>query len=108
MRKLPWAALGLLAAVAATNVVFVGCGSDDVAPIGEGTDGGDEGAVTPPDTGVDPGLDSGADGFITTIDGSRADSAVCTATGATCTKSSECCTANCNATSGTMCASNKG
>ena len=100
MRKLPWAALGLLAAVAATNVVFVGCGSDDVAPIGEGTDGGDEGAVTPPDTGVDPGLDSGADGFITTIDGSRADSAVCTATGATCTKSSECCTANCNATSG--------
>ena len=100
MRKLPWAALGLLAAVAMTNVVFVGCGSDDTAPIGETGDGGDEGAIVDPDTGTNPGLDSGADSFISTIDGSRADAAVCTATGAACTKSTECCTTNCDTATG--------
>ena len=42
MRKLPWAALGLLAAAAMANVVFVGCGSEDDSPIADVPDGGDE------------------------------------------------------------------
>ena len=101
MRKLPLAALGLLAAVAMANVVFVGCGSEGDSAIPD-ADGGDEGTVVNPnpDTGTNPGLDGGTDAFITTIDGSRADAAVCSATGATCAKSTECCTANCNATTG--------
>jgi hypothetical protein len=95
MRKLPWAALGLLAAAAMANVVFVGCGSEDDNPIVEGADGGDENANTS-ETG--PGLDSGTDGFITTIDGSRADAADCKLVAQTCASSGDCCSLNCNTT----------
>ena len=100
MRKLPWAALCLVSATAMTNVLFTGCGSES-DPVDETPDSGDpnnEGGNAP-DTSTPP-PDAGGDGFISTIDGGRADAATCTATGAACTKSNECCTANCNATSG--------
>src|SRR4051794_17957105 len=95
MRKLPWAALGLLAAAAVANVVFVGCGSEDEAIV-DTSDGGDEGSVTP-DTGITP-VDSGTDGFITTIDGGRADAADCKLVAQQCSTSADCCSANCNTT----------
>lgn len=95
MRTLPWATtLAVVAAFAALNVVFTGCGSEeptsDVNPDAEAGDPSEGGT-----------MDAPGDGFISTIDGGRDDAATCTATGAACTKSTECCTANCNATSGT-------
>jgi len=96
MRKLPWAALGLLAAAAMANVVFVGCGSED-DPITDTSDAGD--ANVGNDTGViTPPADSGTDGFITTIDGGRADAADCKLVAQTCATSADCCSVNCNTT----------
>ena len=98
MRKLPWAGLGLVVAFASMNAVFAGCGSeseaiDDGSEAGTGTETG-----TGNETGTNLDASGNPDGFISTIDGGRADAASCTATGASCGKSSECCTANCNAT----------
>ena len=57
MRKLPWAALCLIVATAALNVVFTGCGSESV--VGETPDGGDPSeagneAGDNPDTSTNP------------------------------------------------------
>ena len=100
--RLPWAVLGLLATAAAINLGFVGCGSES-DPVPDGTDGGDEGATNEtgpgPDVDSSTSIDTGTDGFISTIDGGRdPDAATCKATGTTCSKSTECCTINCNAT----------
>jgi len=99
MKKLPWTALGLIAAAALTNVIVTACGSDSVVPditdaAGTG-DGDTEGSVNP---GGDGG---GPDGFIDMIlDGSRAETGTCKAVADTCTASTDCCTANCDKTSG--------
>src|SRR5947209_1078216 len=97
MRRLPWA-LGLLGAALATNLVFTGCGSED-ATVDDSPDGSDEaGNEAGPDTAA---ADAAKDGFVTTIDGGRKDdAAACKPITTACTKSTECCTANCDATSG--------
>ena len=96
MRKLPWAALCLISATAVTSVVFTGCGSE--SDIGAADDGGDPNAEggNGPDTSTPPPPDAGGDGFISTIDGSRADAADCKLQAATCASSAECCSTNCD------------
>lgn len=102
MRRLPWAALGLIAASAAMNLVFTGCGSE--SEVEETDAGGTETGTTDGTTGTDTGAtDSGAqDAFIDAIlDGARPDSAVCKIEGQSCTKSTECCTVNCDTATST-------
>jgi hypothetical protein len=88
LRKLPWAALGLISAFAVINVTFTGCGSEDEGIEDPLPDGGD----------TETGVDAATDGFITTVDGSRADAADCKLVAAQCTSSLECCSNNCNTT----------
>jgi hypothetical protein len=89
MQKLPWTALGLLAAGAVTTLAFTGCGSETDPP----ADSSDAGDATPPDSGEI------TDAFIDAItDGGRADAADCKLVAQTCTQSTDCCSANCNTT----------
>lgn len=99
MRRLPWAALALIAGTACANLVFVGCGSEsnpDVPADG----GGDENTVTPPPP-PNPDQDTGIPedgGFLDAIvDGGRDPDAMvqCTVKGSSCATSAECCTSNC-------------
>jgi hypothetical protein len=105
MRKLPWAAFGLLASALATNLVFAGCGSED-ANVDDNTEAGDENSMKG-DTGAngDTGAqDSGSkDAFIDAIlDGGRNPdgSVACKPIMTACMKSTDCCTANCDPVSG--------
>lgn len=103
MKKLPWAALALVASSMAANLVFTGCGSETSVE-----DAGDSGLGSDGNT-VDPNADGSAntDGSSTpsdagvTSDGStdpRVDAAACVVVGTACTSSAQCCSANCNAT----------
>lgn len=99
MRKLPWAVLGLLAIVACANVVAVGCGSDATVEDADSGAGSESGTGDGPSS--DTGTDGSADAFIDAIlDTNRPDATTCKAEGTACAKSTECCTANCNATTG--------
>ena len=102
MKKLPWAALALVASSMAMNLVFTGCGSETSVE-----DAGDSGAGT--DGSIDPNADGSANGDGSTnpngdagitSDGStdpRVDAAACVVVGSACTSSAQCCSANCNA-----------
>jgi hypothetical protein len=123
MKKLSWAVMGLLAAACAANM-FAGCGSDNGVTIG-GDDGGDEGNVDGSNANGDANGNGNGDanggnsdantggnkeggvvpeggnyfegGVIP--DASRAETGTCDPTiGDSCTKSSDCCSANCDTT----------
>lgn len=96
MQKLPWTALGLIAAGAMMNVMFTGCGSESDTPGDTSDGGGNDATGEPPDTGAL------TDAFIDAItDGGRADAADCKLVAQTCASSAECCSANCDATTKT-------
>ncbi len=82
MKKLVVLTLSLLGTGMVTT--FVGCGSSEDTPPPADTD-----------ASIDGTADAAADGFIDTIDGSRADAAVCAPTGQACTTSGDCCSVNC-------------
>ncbi len=99
MRKLPWAVLGLVILGTAGNFAATGCGSEDSTPdetdSGAGEGGNNDGAGN--DTGA---TDSGASFIDAIVYGARGDSAACKPDGDNCAKSTECCSTNCNATTG--------
>ncbi len=113
MKRVPSAALGLIAAFGLMNFVSVGCGSEDAA-IDETSDagGGNEVVLDAIAPGSDSTVDSTqrstsdagvadapVDAFVDAItDGGRdPDAQVCKLEAAACTKSTDCCSANCNA-----------
>lgn len=89
--RLRWAAIVLVSGTASLTLAFAGCGSDSSDDVGTDTDSGD--AATGNDTSTP------TDGsFIDAItDGGRDPdgSAACVASGGSCAKGTECCTANC-------------
>ncbi len=107
MHKLPWTAFGLIAAVAMAGGIVAACGSESVTP-GDTSDGGDNEGGNADGSMIDPG-DTGAIGdafFDAIVDGGRAETGACTPVAQACAKSTDCCTANCDATSG-LCAASK-
>ncbi len=104
MKKLPWAALALVASSMAVNLVFTGCGSE--TSVDETADAGDTDGSTNPngDGSTNPNDDGSTNGDAGTLnDGSvdpRVDAATCVGNGTACTSSAQCCSANCNATTG--------
>ena len=105
MRKLPVAAIAIVVGALGANMLFTGCGSDTAelfADSGDETGSADGNTQPGNDTGT-PGNDGGAprDGsFVDAItEGGRADAATCKLVGQDCTGSTDCCTANCDATS---------
>ena len=101
MKRLPWAALVLIAGTACANLVFVGCGSDSNPDIPG--DAGDENANVnppPPTPPNPPPPPPDADVPDVILDGSRdPDATVACLDGgpgfATCTSSTQCCTRFC-------------
>lgn len=102
------ATLIALGAASAVVALFAGCGSQEGIVIDEDAsadglppvvDGGSPPQPDAADSGVADGArDGAAEGGrdATVVDGSRADSAVCTPTGGACATSVDCCTANCD------------
>jgi hypothetical protein len=108
MKKLSWAGVAVLAVAAfGTGAAFVGCGSeDDNAAIDGGGDGAGDGTVDgTTDLDGTTAVDSGstdAPGDVNQGDGAAGDgSTTCSVVGSSCSKSGECCTANCSADGGT-------